>query len=326
MVDLKRLCDDIDSAATRISRFIPPTPVLRISCLDHLIDGEVFLKAECLQPTGSFKIRGALNVMVQLVETGHMGKVIAFSSGNHGIGVAYAARCLGMSASIVMPQDAPQVKINQIEKLGADIVFFDRDTEDREQIAFILGEQRKTPIVKPYDDWNTIIGQGTCGVEIQSQITDGLDSAIVCTGGGGLMAGIGSYLKYYFPKIALYTAEPVGWDDHRVSLASGVRTAVTGEGSTSCDGLLARIPGTLTFPINYSNGVSGLVAQDSMIARAMELVWYALGIKLEPSGAIGLACLMNTPERYKGQRVLVTLTGKNVDSLQFDRFLGSTGR
>lgn len=318
---LASLASEIDTAAGRIAAFSFETPLLRIPMLDRLTQGEVYLKAECLQATGSFKIRGALNVMLALRDTQAVDRVIAFSSGNHGIGVAYAGRCLNMTSVIVVPQDAPATKVDRIRKLGAEIVFYDRNTEDREEIAARLVEQQPAPLVKPYDDWDTIAGQGTCGLEALRQSSTTFDSAIVCTGGGGLAAGIGTYLRRHNPDVSIFTAEPAGWDDHRQSFTLGSRTYATGTGSQWCDGLLAPVPGELTFRINQANQATGLTASDSSIARAMLFAWQALGLRLEPSGAVALACLLANPESFKKQRLLLTLTGGNVDDVRFSEAL-----
>ena len=318
---LASLASEIDTAAGRIAAFSSETPLLRIPMLDRLTQGEVYLKAECLQATGSFKIRGALNVMLALRDTQAVDRVIAFSSGNHGIGVAYAGRCLNMTSVIVVPQDAPATKVDRIRKLGAEIVFYDRNTEDREEIAARLVEQQPAPLVKPYDDWDTIAGQGTCGLEALRQSFTTFDSAIVCTGGGGLAAGIGTYLRRHNPDVSIFTAEPAGWDDHRQSFTLGSRTYATGIGSQWCDGLLAPVPGELTFKINQANQATGLTASDSSIVRAMLFAWRALGLRLEPSGAVALACLLANPESFKKQRLLLTLTGGNVDDVRFSEAL-----
>ena len=322
---LASLASEIDTAAGRIAAFSSETPLLRIPMLDRLTQGEVYLKAECLQATGSFKIRGALNVMSALRDTQAVDRVIAFSSGNHGIGVAYAGRCLNMTSVIVVPQDAPATKVDRIRKLGAEIVFYDRNTEDREEIAARLVEQQPAPLVKPYDDWDTIAGQGTCGLEALRQSFTTFDSAIVCTGGGGLAAGIGTYLRRHNPDVSIFTAEPAGWDDHRQSFTSGSRTYATGTGSQWCDGLLAPVPGELTFKINQANQATGLTASDSSIVRAMLFAWQALGLRLEPSGAVALACLLANPESFKKQRLLLTLTGGNVDDVRFSEALALAG-
>lgn len=322
--DLLRLVADIDAALPRVHRYAPATPTLRLPSLDALINGQVILKAECAQATGSFKIRGALNVMTQLSEEGK-DRVIAFSSGNHGIGVAYAAQCLGMTATIVVPHDAPEAKIDRIRHLGGDIVLYDRVSEDREQVASALQAKSPAPLVKPYDDWQTIAGQGTCGAEVTVQIPEAIDAAIICTGGGGLAAGIGTYLKSRSPETRIFTAEPNGWHDHQLSLQSGMRVKAPSDGAQWCDGLLAPIPGELTFAINQANGAEGHCVSDERIATAMRTVWQCLGVKLEPSGAVALGALLSQPELFQGQRVLVTLTGGNVDDHRFSECLALAG-
>jgi threonine dehydratase len=299
--------------------------LLRLPDLDALVQGEVLLKAECLHATGSFKIRGALNAMTLLRADQQADYAIAFSSGNHGIGVAYAGKCLGMRVTIVVPRDAPDAKINRINALGAEIVFYDRQHEDREQVARALMADRDAPLIQPYDDWHTIAGQGTCGAEVVQQTGRPMDAAIICAGGGGLSAGIGTYLTSQRRPTCIYTAEPEGWDDHRLSLQTGCRLPAPETGSDWCDGLLAPTPGALTFAINQANGAEGLCAGDTTIFRAMRLAWRALGLRLEPSGAVALACLLASPERFRGQRVLVTLTGGNVDEHRFKTALELAG-
>ena len=322
--ELSRLVDDIDAALPRIHRYAHPTPIFRLPSLDAQIDGQVLLKAECAQATGSFKIRGALNVMTQLCSKG-TDRVIAFSSGNHGIGVAYAARCLGMSATIVVPHDAPEAKVDRIRRLGGEIVWYDRLSEDREQVANAIQDKTPAPLVKPYDDWDTIVGQGTCGAEVIAQAPGAIDTAIICTGGGGLAAGIGTYLKSHYPETRVVTAEPEGWHDHYLSFQSGKRIKAPGDGTQWCDGLLAPIPGKLTFSINQANDAEGLCVSDERLATAMRTAWQCLGIKLEPSGAVALGALLSQPELFQGQRVLVTLTGGNVDDQRFSECLALAG-
>ena len=322
--DLLCLAADIDAALPRVHRYAPATPILRLPSLDALINGQVMLKAECAQATGSFKIRGALNVMT-LLSLGGADRVIAFSSGNHGIGVAYAAQCLGMTATIVVPHDAPRAKVERIRRLGGDIVFYDRMSEDREQVASALQGKNPAPLVKPYDDWRTIAGQGTCGAEVIVQVPQGIDAAIICTGGGGLAAGIGTYLKSRSFETRILTAEPDGWHDHHLSFQSGKRVRAPGDGAQWCDGLLAPTPGELTFSINQANKAEGLCVSNERIAAAMSIVWRCLGVKLEPSGAVALGALLSQPELFQGQRVLVTLTGGNVDDRRFSECLALAG-
>ena len=319
-----RLVADIDAALPRVHRYAPATPILSIPSLDALIKGHVLLKAECTQATGSFKIRGALNVMTQLSRQG-ADRVIAFSSGNHGIGVAYAAQCLGMSATIVVPHDAPEAKVDCIRRLGGEIVWYDRLSEDREQVANAIQDKTPAPLVKPYDDWQTIAGQGTCGAEVIVQVPESIDAAIICTGGGGLAAGIGTYLKSRSLATRIFTAEPQGWHDHQLSFQSGIRIEAPGDGALWCDGLMAPIPGELTFSINQANKAKGLCVSDERTATAMSIVWQCLGVQLEPSGAVALGALLSRPELFQGQRVLVTLTGGNVDDRRFSECLALAG-
>ena len=323
--DPSALGADIELAVPRVHRYSSETPLLRLAWLDRLIDGEVFLKAECLQPTGSFKIRGALNAMSMLTERDATDSVVAFSSGNHGIGVAYAARCLGKTATIVVPNDAPRVKIERIQQLGAGIIFYDRQNEDREQIAKALVSDSTAALIKPYDDLHTIVGQGTCGVEIAMQVAGKLDSAIVCAGGGGFAAGVGTYLRSRHPSLQVYTAEPEGWADHQHSFAAGERLALTETRPTLCDALMAPEPGALTFSINAQNATRGLSVSDQWVVTAMRLAWKHLGLRLEPSGAVGVACLMASPQQFRGQRVVVTLSGGNIDPPLFESLIDSAG-
>ena len=311
-----RLIADIDAALPRVHRYAPATPLLRISSLDSMIGGQVLLKAECAQATGSFKIRGALNVMTQFSLKG-VDRVIAFSSGNHGIGVAYAARCLGMSAQIVVPDDAPAAKIDRIRRLDGELIWYDRLSEDREQVAKALQSERPAPLVKPYDSWDTIAGQGTCGAEVVRQVQAPIDAALICTGGGGLAAGVGAYLKSHCFDTRIFTAEPEGWHDHYLSFQRGERVEAPGNGAKWCDGLLAPTPGELTFSINQTNSAEGLYVTTEWVAKAMKIAWQHLGLRLEPSGAVALGALLEKPELFLGQRVLVTLTGGNVDEHRF---------
>ena len=267
---------------------------------------------------------GAVNAMSSLKSQGES-EVIAFSSGNHGIGVAYAGRCLGMRATIVVPHDAPAAKVAFIASLGGHVVTYDRQQEDREAVAVKLQKRSGAPLVKPYDDWHTITGQGTCGLEATKETRAPFDSAIVCTGGGGLIAGIGTILRDYHDSTSLFTAEPEGWDDHKKSFAAGERIEAGGNHSGFCDGLLAPLPGELTFKINTANDTRGLATSEDNVKAAMLWGWRHLGLKLEPSGAVALSALLEHRDQFVGQRVLVTLTGGNVDDTLFNAALRSAG-
>jgi threonine dehydratase len=311
------MIQEIEEAASVIHRFVEPTPLLESETLNNLICGRILLKAENFQPTGSFKLRGALNAISKLDEDQLTRGVVAYSSGNHAIGVAFAAQCLGTRATLIIPKDIPQKKLERIETFNAEIIFYDRKLDNREEIGEEICQERDLSLIKPYDDKHTICGQGTCGLEAIRQINTMIDSAIICAGGGGLAAGIGSYLKYVLPNINIYTAEPDGWDDHKISFERKTRVACNNNKPGICDGVLTPIPGELTFAINMQNGVSGLSVSEDIVLKAMQIAFKEFNIKLEPSGAVALACLLDHKEMFQGQNVLVTLSGGNVDEEKF---------
>ena len=311
------MIQEIEEAASVIHRFVEPTPLLESETLNNLICGRILLKAENFQPTGSFKLRGALNAISKLDEDQLTRGVVAYSSGNHAIGVAFAAQCLGTRATLIIPKDIPQKKLERIETFNAEIIFYDRKLDNREEIGEEICQERDLSLIKPYDDKHTICGQGTCGLEAIRQINTMIDSAIICAGGGGLAAGIGSYLKHVLPNINIYTAEPDGWDDHKISFERKTRVACNNNKPGICDGVLTPIPGELTFAINMQNGVSGLSVSEDIVLKAMQIAFNEFNIKLEPSGAVALACLLDHKEMFQGQNVLVTLSGGNVDEEKF---------
>ena len=311
------MIEEVEEAASIIHRFVEPTPTLESETLNNLISGRILLKAENFQPTGSFKLRGALNAISKLDEDQLTRGVVAYSSGNHAIGVAFAAQCLGTRATLIIPKDIPQKKLERIKSFNAEIIFYDRELDNREEIGEKICQERDLSLIKPYDDTHTICGQGTCGLEAVRQIITMIDSAIICAGGGGLAAGIGSYLKHVLPNINIYTAEPDGWDDHKISFERKTRVACNNNKPGICDGVLTPIPGELTFAINMQNGVSGLSVSEDIVLKAMQIAFKEFNIKLEPSGAVALACLLDHKEMFQGQNVLVTLSGGNVDEEKF---------
>src|SRR5215475_12006914 len=256
---------DVDAAAQRLAGVALHTPLITSPALDALTGARVFLKAETLQRTGSFKFRGAYNKLAQIEPQRRAGGVVAYSSGNHAQGVAAAAALLGMPALIVMPSDAPRAKRERTAALGAEIVLYDRAREDREAIANTIAAQRGATLVPPYDDALIIAGQGTAGREIIEDLhTLGLepDIVVVTASGGGLAAGIALAVKARVPKAALYTTEPAGFDDHARSFKSGRREQNAALTGTICDALMARMPGRLTFAINRSLISAGVAASD----------------------------------------------------------------
>ena len=287
---------DVDVAAERLLGVALRTPLISSPALDALTGARVFLKAETLQRTGSFKFRGAYNKLSSLPQQQRRGGVVAFSSGNHAQGVAAAAKLLDMPAVIVMPRDAPRPKRERTAALGAEIVLYDREREDREAISRRLADERGAVLVPPYDDPLVIAGQGTAGREIAEDVLrlgQPLDCVVVNASGGGLAAGIALAVKARAPAARIYTAEPAGFDDHARSFRSGRRernAAVTG---TICDALMAQTPGMLTFAINRLLVGNGVTATEDEVGRAVAFAFretQARGRAGRRGGAGGAAC------------------------------------
>ena len=319
--------DDVLAAAERVAGIAVRTPVLRSDALDAVVGAEVFIKPECLQVTGSFKIRGATNRIAQIRgEAEKRGGVVAFSSGNHAQGVARAARLFGMPALIVMPEDAPQVKIEGVLADGAEIRFYDRASEAREVIAEGIARERGAVIVPSYDDADIIAGQGTAGLEF-AQDLDGqgvkLDHYISCAGGGGLLAGAALVFEAMSPETKLWSAEPLGFDDHRKSFAAGDICRIDEGASSICDAIQTPQPGDLTFAVNKMRVAGGLAVSDDQIKEAMRFAFRHLKLVVEPGGAAALACAMfDLPKAARGTRVGLVLSGGNVDAGVFAGIVG----
>jgi len=289
-----------------------------------LTGGRVFLKAETLQRTGSFKFRGAYNKIAAIPQERRAGGVVAYSSGNHAQGVAAAARLLGMPAVIVMPSDAPRSKRARTAALGAEIMLFDRIKDDREVIARRIAQERNAVLVPPYDDPLVIAGQGTIGREIVEDLAAlGLapDVIVVTASGGGLTAGIALAAKSRVGDVRLFTAEPVGFDDHARSFRSGRREANAALTGTICDALMARTPGALTFAINSALVGEGVAATDQEVAAAMAFAFHELKLVVEPGGAVALAALMSSKIPVEGKVAVAVLSGGNVDADVFHRLV-----
>ena len=307
---------DIEAAAVRLAGIARRTPLLSSEALDEAVGGRLLIKPEPLQRTGSFKFRGAYNTIAQLSP----GPVVAYSSGNHAQGVALAARLLGREATIIMPADAPSIKKSNTERLGARLVLYDRNREDREAIGREIAERTGAQLVRPYDDPRIMAGQGTVGLEMAEDARAlGLvpDAAIVCCGGGGLIAGCATALCHYFPAIAVYSAEPVGFDDTARSLRSGEREGNIPGATSICDALLAPQPGELTFAVNRRLLAGGLAVDDRAVLLAMRQAFLELKVVVEPGGAIALAAALSGALDCRGKTVLVVLSGGNVDPARF---------
>jgi threonine dehydratase len=315
---------DVDEAARRLDGVALRTPLVTSAALDAMTGGRVFLKAETLQRTGSFKFRGAYNRLSAIPMERRAGGVVAYSSGNHAQGVAAAARLLGMLCVIVMPTDAPRAKRERTAALGAQIVLYDRAREDREAIAEAIAAERDATLVPPYDDALIIAGQGTAGREIVDDLNAlGLkpEVVVVTASGGGLTAGIALAVKARVPTAAVYTAEPQGFDDHARSFRSGQREQNAALTGTICDALMARMPGKLTFAINRSLVGAGVVASDEEVAAAVAFAFAELKLVVEPGGAVALAALMTRKIDITGKVAVAVLSGGNVDPELFSRLV-----
>jgi threonine dehydratase len=307
---------DVEAAAGRLAGVVRRTPLLESEALNDRVGGRLLIKAEPLQRTGSFKLRGAYNTIAQLPP----GPVVAYSSGNHAQGVAMAAKLLGRQATIIMPADAPAIKRRNTERLGAEVVAYDRHRDDREAIGREIAERTGAQLVRPYDDPRIIAGQGTVGLEMaEDAIAMGCrpDAAIVCCGGGGLIAGTATALVHHFPGIAVWSAEPVGFDDTARSLRSGVREGNVPGATSICDALLAPMPGELTFRVNRRLLAGGLSVDDAAVLDAMRAAFLELKVVVEPGGAVALAAALSGALDCGGKTVLVVLSGGNVDPRRF---------
>ena len=308
--------DDVRAAAARLSGHARRTPLLAGTPLDELTGGRILLKLETLQHMGSFKFRGAYNRLAQLDAAQRKAGVVAFSSGNHAQGVAYAARLLGVPATIVMPADAPRVKMQNTLALGAEVVTYDRLRESREQIAAQLAAGRGAVLVPSFDDPDIIAGQGTVGLEIAAQAAElgaAIDDVIVCTSGGGLVAGTALAIRALSPSTRAWTAEPEGHDDHRRSLATGRRESNAPGTRSICDALLAPGPGVLTFEINRRLVAGGFAVSDAEVKRAIAYAARTLKLVVEPGGAVALASVLAGKIESGGRTIAVVLSGGNID-------------
>ncbi len=321
--------DMIEAAAGRLKGHARRTPLLSSPFLDEIAGRRLFVKAECLQHTGSFKFRGGWSAISALTPEVRARGVIAFSSGNHAQGVAYAAKLHGVPSVIIMPADAPRLKIDNTRALGAEVVLYDRiGGESREEIGAALSAERGLTLIKPYDEPEVIAGQGTAGLEIAEQAAEeGIPTCdvLVCCGGGGLTAGVALALEAKAPGFRVRPAEPEGFDDFARSLVSGGRESNDRSSGSLCDAILTPSPGELTFPIVRRLGGPGLAVSDDEAMRAMALAFLRLKIVLEPGGAVSLAAALFRPDAIEGENVIAVASGGNVDSELFREVLQRFG-
>ncbi|GAA6196903.1 threonine/serine dehydratase [Pseudophaeobacter arcticus] len=311
----------IQAAAQRLHGHARVTPLLGSPFLDDLAGRRVLVKAECLQHTGSFKFRGGWAAISALTQAERAHGVLAYSSGNHAQGVAAAAKAHGVAAVILMPADAPSLKIENTRALGVEVVLYDRvGGEDRSAIGQALAQEHGLTLIKPYDEPEVIAGQGSVGLEIAAQAEEeGVTQAdvLVCCGGGGLTSGVALALEATAPGLRVRPIEPQGFDDVTRSLHSGDIQSNAEISGSICDAILTPAPGALTFPILQRLCGPGIVVTEEEALRAMAMAFLRLKIVIEPGGAVALAAALFHPDEIKGEAVIAVATGGNVDAELF---------
>lgn len=318
--------DDVAAAARRIAPHVVRTPLLRHPLLDQITGGTILLKAEPLQRTGSFKFRGATNAVLQLNAGQRKAGVVTHSSGNHGQALACAAASAGVTATIYMPADAPAIKVESTRGWGATIIPFDRLTADRDQLGVDHAARTGATLIPPFDHPHVMAGQGSVALEmIEDAAVQGLrmDSLLVCTGGGGLIAGCALAVEGASSGTSVHSVEPAGWDDTARSLAAGTRLGNAPGGSILCDSLLSKMPGELTFAINQARLSAGLAVTDEEVMAAMVFAFLRLKLVVEPGGAVCLAALLAGKFDARGRVVGAVLSGGNVDPVVFRRAIAA---
>ena len=306
----------IRAAAQRLDGYVRKTPLLSSPFLDEIAGRRVLVKPECLQHTGSFKFRGGWSAVSALDADTRAKGVIAFSSGNHAQGVAYAAKKHGVPSVIIMPSDAPKLKIDNTRALGAEVVLYDRANEDRDAIGDALAAERGLTLIKPFDEPQVIAGQGTAGLEIAEQAAELRifeAEVLVYCGGGGFTAGVALALEAEAPKMKVRPVEPEGFDDVKRSLASGSIQRNDRTSGSLCDAIVTPQPGNITFPIMDRLVGPGIAVSEDDALRAMGLAFQRLKIVAEPGGAVALAAALFHGDQLNGDTVIATVSGGNVD-------------
>ena len=304
--------DDVRAAARRLGNRIHRTPVISSQSFDDASGFKVFFKCENLQRAGAFKIRGALNKLLTLSPAERARGVVAFSSGNHAQGVALAARMVGTTAVVCMPKDAPALKVEATRNYGAEIVVYDRHTQDREQVAREIVERTGRVLVPPYDDPAIMAGQGTAALELMEDVPD-LDALLTPMGGGGLMAGCSTVARALRPAAKVYGVEADTANDTYLSFKKGERVSIAPP-PTIADGIRNLSPGVLTFPINQKTVTDVLLVSDEEIAEAVRFLLLRGKILVEPTGAVPAAALLTGKVPMPtGSRIGVVLSGGNID-------------
>lgn len=316
--------NDVQAAAKRLSGVAISTPLLNNQELDRRAGAQVFYKPESLQHIGAFKFRGAYNRLVQLSVAERARGVVAFSSGNHAQGIAYAAKLLGIRASIVMPADAPKIKLAGTRALGAEVRLYDRHKESREQIAADIAAEQGSILVPAFDDPDIIAGQGSCGLELLEQLQARelrADRVLCPVGGGGLLAGVTVACKGIDPAIKVSAVEPEHFDDHRLSREAGKRVKIDGTATTLCDSLMATSPGELTWAINGELVDDFITVSEEEVEHAISFAFRYLKLVVEPGGAVPLAALLQEKLDFRRQTIALIISGGNIDQETLQRCL-----
>lgn len=327
--DIHPTVDDIRAAAKRLEGVAIRSPLLESERLNARAGMRVLLKCETFQPVGSFKIRGAWNRISKLSPDERNRGVVAFSSGNHAQAVAWCGRRLDMKTTIVIPSDAPKIKIENTRALGAQVVLYDRTADDREAIAGEIVNRTGACIIPPYDHPDIIAGQGTVGLEIIDQCADiGIvpDLTFVPCSGGGLIAGCAIALKDTHPDTEIYAVEPQNFDDTARSLARESRAVNQDDATSICDALLVPTPGALTFDINKRLLSGGVTVSDQEVRKAMYVAFSDARVVVEPGGAAGLAAILANPNEFSNKIVCVVLSGGNADPVLFADTIRNAGK
>ena len=316
----------IEAAAARLAGHARRTPLLSSPFLDEIAGRRVLMKPECLQLTGSFKFRGAWSAISALDPAVRARGVIAFSSGNHAQGVALAAKMHGAPSVIIMPSDAPQLKLANTRAFGAEVVTYDRANEDRDEIGARLSAERGLTLIKPFDEPQVIAGQGTAGLEIAEDLLEmGITEAevLVCCGGGGLTSGVALACADRAPGLRVRPVEPEGFDDVTRSLAAGEILRNASMSGGICDAIVTPQPGNLTFPIMSELCGPGLVVSEDEVLMAMAQAFLRLKVVAEPGGAVALAAALTRTDSLQGDTVVAMISGGNVDPAMFARALAT---
>ncbi|WP_425407967.1 threonine ammonia-lyase [Hyphococcus sp.] len=316
--------EGVRAAAARLQGKAVRTPLLENEILNQRAGGRILIKPETLQRYGSFKFRGAYNRISQLSDEERRNGVLAWSSGNHAQGVALASKLLGAKATIIMPEDAPAIKAQNVRALGADIITYDRYTEDREDIAAKILRDRDMALAPSFDHPHIVEGQGTLALEVHedaSAMDVSLDAFVICCGGGGLTSGCATILESVSPGTSVWIAEPEGYDEAWASIKAGERLKADVSKPTICDAIATASPGWLTFPIMQRLVRGGVTITEQEVREAMVFAYQHLKLVVEPGGAVALAAILSQKFDAAGKVTAITLSGGNVDPALFAKIL-----